>query len=136
MYRPLRRGFHGGSPLRKLMVLMGILSLAACTLTTDAPRPQVLAITGGENQETPANTPLPNPLGVIVIDQYGFAMTGITVTWAITSGGGMLSATSTQTDENGSASATYTAGPTAGTATITATVAGIGTLTFTETITP
>ncbi|MFL5639190.1 MAG: Ig-like domain-containing protein [Gemmatimonadaceae bacterium] len=123
---------------RRLKLAFGIsvLLLAACTLTTDAPRPYILAITSPEPQTTMVGTPLPSPLGVGLVDQYGSAMSDVTVTWAITAGGGTLSATSTQTDGNGRASVTYTAGNTAGTATITATVAGLGTLTFTETITP
>ncbi|MFL5486390.1 MAG: Ig-like domain-containing protein [Gemmatimonadaceae bacterium] len=95
-----------------------------------------MAITSPEPQTTAVGTALPAPLAVAVVDQYGVAMSDITVTWAITAGGGALSALSTQTDENGRASVTYTAGTTAGTATITATVSGLGTLTFTETITP
>jgi len=74
-------------------------------------------------------------LSVVVIDQYGAAMPNVTVTWAITAGAGSLSATSTTTNANGTASVANTAGPAAGGATITAAVAGIGTVAFTETIT-
>ena len=70
-----------------------------------------------------------------MIDQYGLVMANISVAWAITSGGGSLSAALTTMDANGVASVAYTAGPNPGTATITATVSSIGTLTFTETIT-
>ena len=135
MYHPPRPGFHRDRPLRKLVGVIGILSLVACTLNTDAPTPQILGITGGDAQTTAAGTPLPNPLTVIVIDQFGNAMSNVTVTWAIASGDGSLSATTTVTGQDGTSSVTYTAGPTPGTAKITATVAGIGSLTFTETIT-
>src|SRR5450759_3507929 len=74
-------------------------------------------------------------LSVSVIDLFGSVTEGVAVTWAITSGGGGVSATSTTTDVTGTTSVTYTAGPTPGPATITATVVGIGTVTFSETIT-
>jgi hypothetical protein len=97
----------------------------------------------GNDLPVAAGAELSEALAVVVIDQYGLAMRDITVAWAITSGGGSLTAAggasgttlSTPTNENGNASVSYTAGPTAGFATITATVSGLGTLTFTETIT-
>jgi hypothetical protein len=112
-----------------------ILALGACTLTSDARRPNLLGITAGDAQTAPAGTELEVPLGVIVLDQFSVAVENITVTWAITSGGGSLSAASTTTDASGVTSVTYIAGPTAGDATITATVPQIGTVTFKETIT-
>jgi adhesin/invasin len=114
---------------------ISILALAGCTLTTDAARPSILGYISGDVQTAAAGTALAEPLTVIVIDQYGSALSNVTVSWAIVSGGGSLSAASTPSDLNGVAQVTYTAGPTAGSATITATVAGVGTLTFTATIT-
>src|SRR5512132_1697049 len=121
--------------LLRLTTIAAILVVGACKLTSDARRPDTLGIVGGDGQTAAAGTPLPSPLGVIVVDQYGFAMPDVTVTWAITSGGGSLSAAATTTDASGLTSVTYTAGPTPGAATITATVIGIGTLMFNATIT-
>jgi adhesin/invasin len=120
---------------RSVAVGISILALVGCTLTTDAPRPQILGYISGDLQTTAAGTALANPLTVIVIDQYGNALSNVTVNWVIVSGGGSLSAPATPSDLNGVAQVTYTAGPTAGSATISATVAGLGTLTFTATIT-
>jgi uncharacterized protein (DUF2062 family) len=120
---------------RSVAVGISILALVGCTLTTDAPRPSTLAYISGDLQTAAAGTALANPLTVIIIDQYGSALSNVTVNWAIVSGGGTLSAASTPSDLNGVAQVTYTAGPTAGSATISATVAGVGTLTFTATIT-
>ena len=114
---------------------ISILALAGCTLTTDAPHPHILGYISGDLQTTAAGTALADPLIVIIIDQYGNALSNVTVNWAVVSGGGMLSASGTPSDLNGVAQVTYTAGPTAGSATISATVAGVGTLTFTATIT-
>jgi hypothetical protein len=120
---------------RTAVAFVSILALGACKLTSDAPRPQLLGITAGDAQMAPAGTELQVPLGVIVLDQFSVGVVDVGVTWAITSGGGSLSATSTTTNASGVTSVTYTAGPTPGMATITATVPQIGTLTFKETIT-
>ena len=129
----------------KNLTIVALLALSACTLSTDtdAPRPYILSMVSGNNLEVAAGAELSEALAVVVIDQYNFVMHDITVTWAITAGGGTLTASSgasgttlsTLTNENGVASVSYTAGPTAGDATITATVSGLGTLTFNETIT-
>ncbi len=118
-----------------MAAVISILALGGCRLTTDAPTPRTLGIISGDAQSATAGSALPEPLTVIVINQYGGPSTNVTVTWAIASGGGNLSAASTTTDANGVTSVTYTTGQTPGSATITATVAGIGTLTFTATIT-
>jgi hypothetical protein len=112
-----------------------IIALAGCKLSTDNPISLTLGALGGDNQTAAAGTVFADSLKVIVLDQYGFSTEGVTVAWIITAGGGSLSAASTTTDVNGITSVTYTAGLTPGRATITATVVGIGVLTFTETIT-
>jgi hypothetical protein len=121
--------------LKSLAAAVGIFALIACRLSSDAPRALRLGIVSGDAQTTAAGTVLPAPLSVSVIDLFGSVTEGVAVTWAIPSGGGSLSATSTTTDVDGATSVTYTAGPTPGPATITATVVGIGTVTFSETIT-
>jgi hypothetical protein len=112
-----------------------IVALAACKLSTDNPVSLTLGALKGDAQTAAAGTVFPDSLSVIVLDQYGFSTEGTTIVWAITSGGGSLSATSTTTDVNGITSVAYTAGSSPGRATITATLAGVGFLTFTETIT-
>jgi hypothetical protein len=112
-----------------------VVALAACKLTTDNPISLTLGALKGDTQTAAAGTVFPDSLSVIVLDQYGFSTEGTTIAWAITSGGGSLSATSTTTDSNGITSVTYTAGLSPGHATITATLPGVGFLTFTETIT-
>jgi hypothetical protein len=112
-----------------------IVVLAACKLSTDNPVSLTLGALKGDTQTAAAGTVFPDSLSVIVLDQYGFSTEGTTITWAITSGGGSLSATSTVTDANGITSVAYTAGLSPGPARITATLAGVGFLTFAETIT-
>lgn len=121
---------------RKLATLVGTLSLAAaCQLPTNPSKPAVLRITSGDQQTAAVGTMFPNPLVASVYDQFGVAMTEVTIIWEITAGGGALSATTTKTDKNGSAAVTYTGGPTAGIATISVTLPGFGTITFEEMIT-
>ena len=121
--------------LTYLATAIAIVGLAACKLSTDNPISLTLGALKGDNQTAAAGTVFPDSLSVIVLDQYGFSTEGTTIVWAITSGGGSLSANSTTTDMNGITSVTYTAGLTPGRATITATLTGVGFLTFTETIT-
>lgn len=68
-------------------------------------------------------------LSVKVADQFGNGIQGVTVTWT-SSGGASSSATST-TDSGGVASTDYTLGNTAGSYSLTATVAGLEPATFT-----
>jgi hypothetical protein len=121
--------------MKRLAIATSIVLLAACKLSTDNPQALTLGVLSGDAQTAAAGTVFPDSLRVIVVDQYGFSTEGVMVAWAITSGGGSLSSASTTTDVDGITSVSYTAGLTPGPATITATVAGIGTLTFTETIT-
>ena len=116
------------------LVLLSLLG-NACDLSTDAATAHTASINSGNGQTGPVSTAFPDPLSVIVVDQYGFVMENIQVTWAIRDGGGTLSASETKTNAQGIASVTYTAGPNAGISTITATIVGVGTLEFTETAT-
>ena len=64
-------------------------------------------------------------------DQKGEVFAGVPVTFAITAGGGTLSATSTTTDENGRAQSTLTLGPNLGKNTVEVSADGIeGLVTF------
>ena len=64
-------------------------------------------------QNGPVGTPLPAPLVVQVTDGFGNPISGIRVEWSV-SGGGDVSATSTETGANGQTSVQRTLGPTAG----------------------
>ena len=87
----------------------------------------------GNSQTAVVSTALSNPFVVEVQDQNGDALSGVTVTFAVTGGGGTLSASSVTTNASGRASTTLTLGSTAGTNTVTATVSGITAITFTAT---
>ena len=119
-----------------LFLLLGVLALPACLSLNDVPEGlAVLTITNGNNQNVAVNTIASTPLSVQALDNAATPLTGVTVSWSISSGGGTLSGPSSTTDVTGTAAVNYTAGPTAGTAVIKAVADGL-TVTFNLTITP
>ena len=72
--------------------------------------PTSLESISGDNQNGLTGETLPNPFEVQVRDQNGNPLKRVTVTFAITSGGGSLSATTAMTDANGQAGSTLTLG--------------------------
>ena len=86
--------------------------------------PALLKISG-DNQKGVSFAPLSQPFVVEVQDANGSALAGVSVTFAVTAGGGTLSTTITRTDENGRAQSTLTLGPNLGTNTVEVSAAGI-----------
>ena len=109
---------------------LGILVLAGATITCSSNEPNpppeaaVLAMAGGNSQSAPAGQALANPIRVRVTDDNGDPVADVTVGWSAADGGS-VSASSVATDDAGSASVTWTLGPTAGSQTATATVDGL-----------
>ena len=116
------------------------------TATAVVQTPHSLTKVSGDGQEGPASTQLAEPFVVSVLDQDGEAFAGATVTFSVTAGGGMLSATtdanpctiasstsSATTDTNGQAATRLTLGSEPGTNTVAATVEGLEPVTFTAT---
>ena len=86
----------------------------------------------GDTQQGNTGATLTQPFIVEVQDGSSVAFAGVPVTFAVTAGGGTLSATSTTTDVNGRTQSTLTLGNTAGTNTVRVSVTGITqTITFT-----
>ena len=86
--------------------------------------PALLKISG-DNQNGVSLTPLSHPFIVEAQDANGSALAGISVTFAVTAGGGTLSTTITRTNTNGRAQSTLTLGPNLGTNTVQISAAGI-----------
>jgi uncharacterized protein (TIGR03437 family) len=87
---------------------------------------------GGDQQSGSVGTLLPIPLTVLVNGSTGAPYPGVQVNFAITSGGGILSAKQTLTGPDGKAGVTLTP-TTSGTITVAATVAGLSPVVFTAT---
>ncbi|HEY2164653.1 MAG TPA: Ig-like domain-containing protein [Gemmatimonadaceae bacterium] len=109
---------------------------ASVTLTATATAVgSTIAKISGDNQSVTAGTNSA-PLLVQITNANGTGIAGATVTWAISSGGGALSAASTMTDANGNASVVLATNPAPGTATVVATGPSGATQSFAVTGTP
>ena len=87
--------------------------------------PLAFWIISGFDQKGLIGEALPKPIVVEVRDQSGEPLPGVQVTFAVTSGGGTLSVTSTTTDSDGRAESILTLGPNPGPNSVTVSVTGI-----------
>jgi plastocyanin len=96
------------------------------------------SLNAGNGQTDTVLATLANPYRVIATDQNGTPVQSVTVNWAVTAGGGSVSATSSVTDATGIAVITHTLGATAGSQSVHATVTGLigSPVTFTSTANP
>lgn len=76
-----------------------------------------MALNAGDDQVAEAGTALPESLSVIVRDNAGAPLPGVTVMWNVTGGGGTVSPGSSVSDAGGIARTRRTLGPNAGTQT-------------------
>lgn len=111
-----------------------VLALSGC-LSIDSPLggAALVIIVSGNEQTIAPNATTPNPLVVRVFDNAAAPLQGVTVTWTVPSGGGVVSQATTTTDGAGVASTNYTAGAATGTSQVRATAEGL-TVTFTVAI--
>lgn len=100
-------------------------SPATFTVTAVAGAPTQLKKSTGDGQTGWAGSPLPIPYAVTAKDQYNNPVSGVMVNWAVTSGGGTVSAPSSVTATSGAATVTHTLGNTAPSQTVVATAAAI-----------
>jgi len=112
---------------RLCVVLTAGFALAACGGGDGGtgPSPNSIAVSAGNNQVGAAGAALAESLAVIVKDQSGAALANVTVTFAVTAGGGSVSPTSRVTDVSGIAKTRRTLGPNAGTQTVSATAGSL-----------
>ena len=116
-----------GNPLSFLSIHTHIPILRSRGVKIDfdnQPHPALLKISG-DNQNGVSLVPLSKPFLVEVQDANGSALVGISVTFAVTAGGGMLNTTITRSDINGRAQSTLTLGPNIGTNIVEVSAAGI-----------
>ena len=122
-----------GNPLSYLSIHTHIPTLRSRGITVEfdnRTHPALLKISG-DNQKGAAFIPLSQPFVVEAQDANGSALTGVSVAFAITAGGGKLNAIRSTTDANGRARSTLTLGPNLGTNTVSVSASGIqGSVTF------
>jgi len=103
------------------LLLLGVLVTTECGGGDGTgPTPSTIAVNAGNNQVGAAGAALPESLAVIVKDQSGAVLSGVTVTFTVTGGGGTVSPASRVTDAAGIAKTRRTLGPNAGTQTVNA----------------
>jgi alpha-tubulin suppressor-like RCC1 family protein len=110
-------------------------TLASATFSAIA-RPDAPAgftAVGSTTRSGTAGSVILDSLAVRVTDRFGNPIPNVDVTWSATSGG-TVSPASTRTDASGVAKARWTLGGSATTQTATATVAGLGSVTFTASV--
>ncbi len=116
----------------EIEVTSGTLDPVSFTITTGEP-PDAITVVSGNNQSGRPGAALANPFVVEVIDENDDPVPDVTVTFAVTAGGGTLSETSVDTNNNGRAQTTLTLGSEPGDNTVAARVTGITGVTFTAT---
>lgn len=101
---------------------------SAADFTAMALVPDSIEVAAGDGQSAPISGALPAPLQVLVRDQIGAPLGGITVDWAITDSAGpgaLLSSATSVTDASGVALTALTLGSTEGTYKVAATFVGL-----------
>ena len=93
--------------------------------------PETLTLVSGDGQTGTMGRALENALLVSVLDQNGEPLAGAAVAFAVTAGGGELSAEAATTDSSGRASSTLTLGYSSETHTVEVTVGDLEPVTFT-----
>ncbi|OYV66592.1 MAG: hypothetical protein B7Z72_11070, partial [Gemmatimonadetes bacterium 21-71-4] len=109
-------------------------ALFAATATQQAGVPANLAKVAGDAQSATVGTAVAIAPQVKVTDAFSTPVAGVSVTFAVASGGGSVTGATATTNASGLASAgSWTLGATAGANTLTATVTGLAPVTFTAT---
>lgn len=124
----------------RLPALIALLAVSSLRCSGDKVGPQPVAstveMTTGNGQIGPVGLPLPNALVVLVTDDEGNPVEGVSVSWGA-QGGGSVSAATVTTGSSGLASVQRTLGSDLGEQTTTASVSGLqgSPVTFTATAT-
>jgi N-acetylneuraminic acid mutarotase len=113
-----------------VLLVAGLAFLACDESTQPSPPPQTqsaaaLEMQAGDSQFATVGQTVPVPPAVLVVDTSGRGVGGVTVTFAVTSGGGNATGTTAVSDTAGVARVgSWTLGPDLGAQTMTATVSG------------
>jgi hypothetical protein len=111
----------------------GVATPATFTLTATPGPAASLSIVAGTNQAAVAGSTLPLPLVVRLADQYSNPISGASVNFSVTGGGGTLSAASATTNTSGQAQVSWTLGAVEGPNTTRASVASLSPVVFAAT---
>ena len=121
----------------KVEAVVSGVGRAEFTATASAGSPAAIRVVSGNGQTGQVGMQLGAPLVVEVVDAGGHAVSGVTVTWTVSSGGGSVSPPTSATGSDGRASTEWTLGPTTGSSQkVRASATGVGSVEFTATGTP
>ncbi|HUF65356.1 MAG TPA: hypothetical protein VMM17_05210 [Gemmatimonadaceae bacterium] len=113
----------------------GVLSVTFTATGVAGPPDEIIKV-AGDNQDALVGTDVPTPPSVQVVDEFGNAVAGVTVTFTVTSGDGLVDGDSTAEIQTGidgiAAVGSWTLGPAPGDNTLTATAGSLSAL-FTAT---
>lgn len=113
-----------------------VLDSAVFNATATPGAPAVLTKISGDTQTAHVGQRLAAPLVVKLTDQFGYAKSGVKVTWVPTAASGTVAAVSDTTSADGTAQAAWTLGQLAQNQSATANVPGTTPIVFTATATP
>ena len=118
--------FHS---IQAALVTLAAAAVASCSSSTDSTTvgpPTKIAATSATSQAALTNNAVATKPSVKVTDANNFGVGGVTVTFAVTAGGGTLTGATPVTNSAGIATlGSWTTGPTPGINTVTATVTGL-----------
>lgn len=106
-------------------VVFDPMNLRDSVPVTNTVPPSQLKVVNGTGQSAPAGSTLANPVAVQVLTSGGQPVAGVSVGFAVTSGGGSVSAASRVTASDGLVSTIWTLGATLGTQQLTASSPGL-----------
>ena len=110
-------------------------AVLAPSFTVLAAAPASISVFAGNAQAAPAGSLLPTGLAARVTDAFGNPVAGVTVTWTVTTGGGVATPATSVTDANGVANSSWTLGGLVGAQTLTASALALTPAPFTATAT-
>ncbi len=110
-------------PRTLLFSAAGTTSIETATINVVAGPATSMAIEDGDNQSAGVNEPVATPPSVLVTDQSGNPVSGVSVSFQVTGGGGDVDPSSVPTNSSGIAALTsWTLGPAAGANTVVASI--------------
>lgn len=89
-------------------------TVESSTFQLDPGQPTTIAAESGTGQQGPIHTELPDPLVVLVSDDWGNGVGGVSIQWTVVAGEGSLAVDSNETGADGRNAARYTLGGHAG----------------------
>lgn len=126
-------GTTSGTQQVTAAIAEAVTGFAVFGATAQAGPPTAIVKASGDNQIAPAGFALFEPVTVKLTDAFGNGVTGVTLSFAVTGGGGSVTPPQTSTVDDGTAQATWTMGAGLGVNTLSATAPGVTAVEFSAT---